>query len=81
MPSRRRVLLWVLGVLFVTVVVGGADIFLGTAPAALVLGTVRALLTTWQGQLFGQIGLLVAVILVIRVLPRGISGLILRERA
>jgi len=66
---------------FVTVVVGGADIFLGTAPAALVLGTVRALLTTWQGQLFGQIGLLVAVILVIRVLPRGISGLILRERA
>jgi branched-chain amino acid transport system permease protein len=46
-----------------------------------VLGTVRALLTTWQGQLFGQIGLLVAVILVIRVLPRGISGLILRERA
>jgi branched-subunit amino acid ABC-type transport system permease component len=66
---------------FVTVVVGGADIFLGTAPAALVLGAVRAGLTSWQGQLFGQIGLLVAVILVIRVLPRGISGLILRERA
>ncbi|GJD49252.1 High-affinity branched-chain amino acid transport system permease protein LivH [Methylobacterium crusticola] len=66
---------------FVTVVVGGADIFLGTAPAALVLGAVRALLTSWQGQLFGQIGLLVTVILVIRVLPSGISGLILRERA
>ncbi|MEN3238022.1 branched-chain amino acid ABC transporter permease [Methylobacterium ajmalii] len=66
---------------FVTVVVGGADIFLGTAPAALVLGAVRAVLTSWQGQLYGQIGLLVAVILVIRVLPRGISGLILRERA
>ncbi len=51
---------------FVTVVVGGADIFLGTAPAALVLGAVRAVLTSWQGQLYGQIGLLVAVILVIR---------------
>ena len=37
-------------------------------------------MTTWQGQLAGQIGLLVAVIIVIRVLPRGISGLILRER-
>ncbi|KQT48969.1 ABC transporter permease [Aureimonas sp. Leaf454] len=66
---------------FVTVVVGGADIFLGTAPAAAVLGIVKAALTSWQGQLFGQIGLLVAVIVVIRVLPRGISGWILRERA
>ena len=66
---------------FVTVVVGGADVFLGTAPAAAILGIVKAALTSWQGQLFGQIGLLVAVIVVIRVLPRGISGLILRERA
>ena len=66
---------------FVTVVVGGGDVFLGTAPAGVVLGLVRAVMTTWQGQLAGQIGLLVAVILVIRVLPRGISGLILRERA
>ena len=39
-----------------------------------------AAMTTWEGQLAGQIGLLVAVIIVIRVLPRGISGLILRER-
>jgi branched-chain amino acid transport system permease protein len=66
---------------FVTVVVGGGDVFLGTAPAGVALGFVKALMTTWQGQLAGQIGLLVAVILVIRVLPRGISGLILRERA
>lgn len=66
---------------FVVVVVGGADIFLGTAPAALVLGVVKAALTSWYGQLAGQIGLLVAVIVVIRVLPRGISGFLLRERA
>jgi urea ABC transporter permease protein UrtB len=66
---------------FVTVVVGGADVFLGTAPAALVLGAVKAALTSFYGQLFGQIGMLVAVVVVIRVLPRGISGLILRERA
>lgn len=65
---------------FVTVVVGGADVFLGTAPAAAVLAVVRAALTSWQGQLFGQIGLLVAVILVIRILPRGLSGFLLRER-
>lgn len=66
---------------FVTVVVGGADVFLGTAPAGLTLGLVKAVMTTWQGQLAGQIGLLMAVIVVIRVLPRGISGLLLRERA
>lgn len=65
---------------FVTVVVGGADIFFGTAPAAVVLGIVKATMTSWQGQLFGQIGLLIAVIIVIRVLPKGISGFILSER-
>lgn len=65
---------------FVTVVVGGADVFLGTAPAAALLAVVKATLTSWYGQLFGQIGLLVAVITVIRVLPRGISGFLLRER-
>ncbi len=66
---------------FVTVVVGGADVFLGTAPAAAVLAVVKATLTSWQGQLFGQIGLLAAVIIVIRVLPKGISGFLMRERA
>jgi branched-chain amino acid transport system permease protein len=65
---------------FVTVVVGGADIFLGTAPAAAILGIAKAGLTSWQGQMAGQIGLLVAVIIVIRILPRGLSGWILRER-
>jgi branched-subunit amino acid ABC-type transport system permease component len=66
---------------FVTVVVGGGDVFLGTAPAGVTLGLVKTFMTTWQGQLAGQIGLLIAVIAVIRILPRGISGLLLRERA
>ncbi|WP_131117870.1 ABC transporter permease subunit [Lichenihabitans psoromatis] len=66
---------------FVTVVTGGGDVFLGTAPAGVMLGFIRAAITSWEGQLAGQIGLLVAVIIVIRILPRGISGLILRERA
>ena len=59
---------------FVTVVVGGADIFVGAAPAAAILALIKAGLTAWYGQLFGQIGLLVTVILVIRVLPGGLSG-------
>ncbi|PRD40607.1 branched-chain amino acid ABC transporter permease [Phyllobacterium phragmitis] len=65
---------------FVTVVIGGADIFLGTAPTAAILGVIKAALTSWHGQLAGQIGMLLSVIIVIRILPRGISGWILNER-
>jgi urea ABC transporter permease protein UrtB len=66
---------------FVTVVVGGADVFFGTAPAAFILGFLKAAATSWGGQLIGQIALLVTVIIVIRVLPRGVSGWMLSERA
>lgn len=66
---------------FVTVVVGGADVLLGTAPAAAFLAVVKAGMTSWQGQLFGQIGLLIAVIIVIRVLPKGVTGFILKDRS
>jgi branched-subunit amino acid ABC-type transport system permease component len=59
---------------FVTVVVGGSNVLLGTVPAAVVLGAIRTALNAWQGQIIGQIGMLIAVILVIRVLPEGISG-------
>ena len=65
---------------FVTVVVGGGDIFLGVAPAAAILAVIRAAMTAWQGQLFGQIGLLIAVIAVIRLMPGGLSAFILRGR-
>ncbi len=63
---------------FVTVVIGGADIFVGAAPAAAILAVIKAAMTAWYGQLFGQIGLLVAVILVVRLLPGGLSARIRR---
>jgi branched-chain amino acid transport system permease protein len=65
---------------FVTVVIGGGDIFMGAAPAAAILAVIRAGMTAWQGQLFGQIGLLLAVILVIRLMPGGLSGWLRRGR-
>lgn len=65
---------------FVTVVVGGADIFVGAAPAAAILAVIKAGMTAWYGQLFGQIGLLVAVIIVIRVLPGGLSAWLKRSK-
>lgn len=65
---------------FATVVIGGADVFVGTAPAAAALGVIKAVATSWEGQLAGQIALLVAVIAMIRILPRGVSGWLLQER-
>lgn len=65
---------------FVTVVIGGGDIFLGAAPAAAILAVIRSAMTAWQGQLFGQIGLLVTVIIVIRLMPGGLSGWLLKRR-
>jgi urea ABC transporter permease protein UrtB len=59
---------------FVTVVIGGANVLLGTAPAGIFLAAVRTALDAWHGQIVGEIGMLVAVILVIRVLPEGITG-------
>ncbi len=64
---------------FVTVVVGGSNVLIGTVPAAMVLGAIRTALNAWQGQIIGQIGMLIAVILVIRVLPEGVSGWLLRR--
>ncbi|CAD5256009.1 MULTISPECIES: ABC transporter permease subunit [Halomonadaceae] len=66
---------------FVTVVVGGADVFLGTAPAAATLAVIKAFLTGWQGQLMGQVGLLITVMVVIRILPQGLSGWLLKGRS
>jgi urea ABC transporter permease protein UrtB len=66
---------------FVTVVVGGADVLMGTAPASAVLAIIRAACTAAWGQVFGLIGLLVTVCIVIRLLPDGFSGFLMRRRA
>lgn len=65
---------------FVTVVVGGANVLVGTIPAATVLGIIQTVLTASYGQLIGQIGLLVTVIVVIRLLPQGMGSLFSRSR-
>ena len=65
---------------FVTVVVGGSNVLLGTAPAGIFLAVVRTALNAWGGQIIGQIGMLIAVMIVIRILPEGISGLLARRQ-
>jgi urea transport system permease protein len=65
---------------FVTVVVGGANVLVGTIPAATILSVIQTILTASYGQLIGQIGLLVTVIVVIRLLPQGVGSLFSRNR-
>lgn len=64
---------------FVTVVVGGANVLVGVVPAAAALSVIQTALTAFYGQLIGQIGLLLTVILVIRLLPQGVSSLLTRR--
>lgn len=65
---------------FVTVIVGGANALVGTPIAAALLGAVNAALGTEFGLYIGRVGLLLTTIVIIRVLPDGISGLIDRWR-
>ncbi|MCD6032237.1 MAG: transporter permease [Thermomicrobiales bacterium] len=65
---------------FVTVIVGGANALIGTPIAAAFLGAINAALGTEFGLYIGRVGLLLTTIIIIRVLPNGISGLIDRWR-
>jgi urea transport system permease protein len=65
---------------FVTVIVGGANALVGTPLAAALLGAINAALGTQYGLYIGRVGLLLTTILIIRVLPDGISGLVERRR-
>jgi len=61
---------------FVTVVVGGASVLAGTTGAGLLLGFINAVFSNLFGTFAGRMALLVTTILVIRALPRGITGLL-----
>jgi branched-chain amino acid transport system permease protein len=63
---------------FVTVIVGGANVILGTSLASLSLGVIQAPTSMAYGTLGGYFAILVTTIILIRVLPEGISGVINR---
>jgi branched-chain amino acid transport system permease protein len=62
-------------VAFITVVVGGgANPIVGALTSAALLSLIAAPLSSILGTFIGRIGLLIAALVVIRFLPRGISG-------
>ena len=68
-------------VAFITVVIGGgANPILGALTSSALLALISTPLSSVLGTFTGRIGLLVAALVVIRFLPRGISGFLLDLR-
>jgi branched-chain amino acid transport system permease protein len=63
---------------FITVISGGTAILVGTATAAGLFGSVNQLLTYFTTPVIGEAGLLAAAIVLLRVLPHGITGRLFR---
>lgn len=67
---------------FVMVVVGGGSVLIGTVGAGTILGGVNAVFSNLYGSFAGRIALLIVTIIVIRLLPNGVTGFVdqIRER-
>ena len=64
---------------FITVIGGGAAIVAGTASASTLFGAINQLATYATTPVFGEVALLAAAIVLIRVLPQGVTGRFFRR--
>ncbi len=64
---------------FITVVSGGAAILAGTASASVLLGVINGVISYVTGPTLGEVALLLAAIILLRLLPRGITGRFFRK--
>ena len=64
---------------FITVIGGGAAILSGTISASVVFGTINQIATFVTTPVFGEVALLAAAIVLIRLLPQGITGRFFRR--
>lgn len=63
---------------FITVISGGATVLAGTASAAAMLGAVNQAVTFLATPVVGEVALLAAAIILLRLLPAGITGRLFR---
>lgn len=63
---------------FITVITGGASIIAGTAASSLLLGSINTVTTFLTTPVVGEVALLVAATIFLRLLPTGITGRIFR---
>ena len=64
---------------FITVISGGASILAGTLSASGLLGAVNSILSYVSGPTIGEVGLLVVAIVLLRLLPQGITSKFFRN--
>jgi len=64
---------------FITVIGGGAAILSGTMSASVLFGTINQIATFVTTPVFGEVALLAAAIVLIRLLPQGITGRFFRR--
>jgi len=64
---------------FITVISGGASILTGTAAGSVLLGGINGIVAYATGPTFGEVALLVAAIILLRLMPRGITGRFFRK--
>jgi branched-chain amino acid transport system permease protein len=63
-----------IGRAFITVISGGAAPLAGTATASLLFGVINQIATFLTNPVYGEVALLLAAIVLIRILPQGITG-------
>jgi branched-chain amino acid transport system permease protein len=63
---------------FITVVGGGASILAGTTSASLLFGTINQMASFLTTPVFGEVILFISAIILIRLLPQGISDRLFR---
>jgi branched-subunit amino acid ABC-type transport system permease component len=61
--------------IFITVIVGGPMVLLGTTSAASVLGLVESAVSYASTPIYGQVAMLIVAMVLLRLLPNGLSGL------
>ncbi|MEM1160504.1 MAG: branched-chain amino acid ABC transporter permease [Pseudomonadota bacterium] len=63
-----------IGPAFITVITGGASVVAGTLSASTTLGSVSQAITFGAGPVYGDAALLIVALVLLRMLPQGITG-------
>ncbi|MEM7522177.1 MAG: branched-chain amino acid ABC transporter permease, partial [Pseudomonadota bacterium] len=63
-----------IGPAFITVITGGAAVVAGTISSATALGSVSQIITFGAGPVYGDAALLFVALILLRILPQGITG-------
>ena len=64
---------------FITVITGGAAVISGTLSSAAIFGVVNQLVSFESGPVIGEIAMLALAIILLRLMPRGITGRFFRD--